>query len=180
MINILYSSRTTKIRIINDLTQLFELINVNPFPSLPLPCPSLALTQPPGRPGGWVGTRRRPQRVVQATTSGLPLIPRTVRSLRGVLGAAARAGGGGGGEMSGNYLGDMGATGDSDARWGEKRWQYYLTAYWAAPLRYARRAHEKRGTPTAVGRAPSVMWLSGTNVKRIFHICNILITLLHL
>ena len=93
-----------------------------------------------------------------------------------MLGAAARAGGGGGGEMACNYLGDMGATGVSEARWGEKRWQYYLTALGAAPLRYARRAHEKRGTPTAVGCTPAVMWLSGTNVKRIIHICNILIT----
>ena len=71
-----------------------------------------------------------------------------------MLGAAARAGGGGGGEMACNYLGDMGATGFSWARWGEKRWQYYLTAFRATPLRSARRAHEKRGTPSADGRAP--------------------------
>lgn len=113
MVYIPFLFHTTKIIIIYDLTQLFELINVNYFPSLPFPFPSLALTQPPCRPGGWVGTRRRPQRVVQATTSGLPLTPPTVRSLRGVLGAAARAGGGGGGEMSGNYLDDMGVTGFS-------------------------------------------------------------------
>lgn len=117
------------------------------FP-LPFPCPSLTFARSPGRPGGWVGTRRRPQRVVPATTSGLPLIPRTVRSRRGVLGAAARAGGGGGGEMGGNVLGDTGVTVDSEAGWGEKRWQYYLTASGAAPLRYARRVRTKKGHPS--------------------------------
>ena len=120
-----------------------------PFPSLalplPFPCPSLALTQPPGRPGGWVGTRRRPQRVVQATTSGRPPTPPTVRSLRGVLGAAARAGGGGGGEMAGNCLTIWGLRGSWGLGGGEKRWQYYFTAIRAAPLRYARHANTGKG-----------------------------------
>lgn len=59
---------------------------------------------------------------------------------------------------------------------GEKRGQYYLTAYWggSAALRPPL-AHEKRGTPPAGGRAPLSCGY-GTNVKRIIHICKRVMT----